>query len=208
MKDDKTPRNWPEGVRYLKECDWSTAIPKDVKEFYCPRLWPVRNHPTTPSATKTVFRDHLSDVAKGPSRNVKITAIVEDGHPAQGQCGLVAASNLAPRQLLLDYIGCVHGPSTASTTSDYIICLDRYTDLSIDAEKAGNEARFINDFRGTGKKHNVEFEPYRCPKSGQIRMGVWVLNRKIMKGEELLVTYGKGFWQNRGLFDEKHFDSS
>lgn len=43
-----------------------------------------------------------------------------------------------------------------SQTSDYVLRLG--DGVSVDAEKMGNEARFLNDFRNTGKKPNVQFE--------------------------------------------------
>ncbi|TPX53769.1 hypothetical protein PhCBS80983_g06169 [Powellomyces hirtus] len=100
---------------------------------------------------------------------------------------------------VLDYIGQVHLAATASTTSDYILSFDRVTGLSVDAAQAGNEGRFINDFRGVAAKPNVEFETYRDAKTGEVKMGVWVGGKEIRKGEELCVSYGKGFWKERGL---------
>ena len=69
----------------------------------------------------------------------------------------------------------------------------------MDALKAGNEARMINDYRGIGKKPNVEF----VIREGQVkgvrvkRMGVSVLAADIDKGAELLLSYGKGYWAAR-----------
>jgi hypothetical protein len=77
-----------------------------------------------------------------------------------------------------------------------------YVTLSIDANNPGNEARMINDFRGIAKAPNVEFKLYRHPTNvaPKIRMGVFVLpGREIQAGEEILLSYGKGFWTARGL---------
>lgn len=65
----------------------------------------------------------------------------------------------------------------------------------MDAAKGGNEARFVNDYRGVGERANVEFENRRV--GGQMRIAVMVGPREIKKGEELLVSYGKGFWDGR-----------
>jgi hypothetical protein len=62
--------------------------------------------------------------------------------------------------------------------------------LLCDAEKMGNEARFINDFHGTSKNPNVRFERRVDEVSGEVRLGIHVQKRKIRKGEELLITYG------------------
>ncbi|KAJ4293951.1 hypothetical protein N0V88_005465 [Collariella sp. IMI 366227] len=45
----------------------------------------------------------------------------------------------------------------------YDLWLDRDGDLAVDAARMGNEARFVNDYRGVpgrnGKKANAEFKP-------------------------------------------------
>jgi SET domain-containing protein len=87
-----------------------------------------------------------------------------------------------------------------SKTSDYTMSFVRNMphceDLVIDAELIGNEARHINDYRGVAEKPNAEFKNYR-DSNGKVRVGVWVLNEKIKKGSEILVSYGKGFWKAR-----------
>lgn len=80
---------------------------------------------------------------------VKVCKITDPKHPAFGQCGLFAAVNLKPKEWILDYVGHVQMGDKSSQTSDYVLRFD--DGLAIDAEKMGNEARFINDFRGTGK---------------------------------------------------------
>ncbi|KAH6617827.1 hypothetical protein B0J18DRAFT_446029 [Chaetomium sp. MPI-SDFR-AT-0129] len=121
-------------------------------------------------------------------------------------------------------------------TSDYDLWIDRESDLAVDAARAGNEARFINDYRGvpgpdqrhqygnsnsnfkTKKqkrddqkakaKANAEFRTVWDPRTGERGMAVFVLpaGKKatgrarvvgIARGEEVLVSYGRGFWQGR-----------
>ncbi|KAK4145203.1 uncharacterized protein C8A04DRAFT_35925 [Dichotomopilus funicola] len=114
-------------------------------------------------------------------------------------------------------------------TSDYDLWIDRESDLAVDAARAGNEARFINDYRGvpgpdqhvnsnfkTKKqkkddqrtKANAEFRTVWDPRTGERGMAVFVLpaGKKatgrartvgITRGEEVLVSYGRGFWQGR-----------
>jgi hypothetical protein len=47
-----------------------------------------------------------------------------------------------------------------------------------------DHCRFINDFHGTGKMPNVRFETY-VDERGELRLGVFVLKRKIKKGDEV-----------------------
>lgn len=117
------------------------------------------------------------------------------------------------RRAHLEYIGHIHGPAAtgtdAATTgshehSDYDLSLDRYVGLGIDADRMGNEARFINDYRGVRERPNAEFREMWVPTrgAGERAMGVWVLGGKgrekgIRKGEEICVSYGRGFWGAR-----------
>ena len=127
-------------------------------------------------------------------KNIAIRVIDDKMHPACGQRGLFAARKLPPHSYIIDYIGEVHTDTMLSQTSDYTLTFR--DGLSIDGERAGNEARFVNDYRGVAVRANVEFS-FRD--DSRTAMGFRVLGREIAKGEELLVSYGKGFWSARGL---------
>ena len=127
-----------------------------------------------------------------PSRKVKVQPIAEDeDHPAAGQFGLFAAQTLSPGEHVLDYIGCVSTEEHTNVDSQYVACLA--PGLLCDAEKFGNEARFTNDFHGTRKNPNVRFERRVDEDTGEHRLGIFVLKRKIKKGEELLISYGHNY---------------
>jgi hypothetical protein len=70
------------------------------------------------------------------------------------------------------------------------------TSVGIDATSMGNEARFVNDFRGIAKKPNAIFIDERTL-SGELAMCIWSSGEKIQKGEEILVSYGKSWWKSR-----------
>ena len=65
----------------------------------------------------------------------------------------------------------------------------------------------INDFRNTVhmpplvNPHRTRPPPAHPCRSerGDVRMAVWAGPRGIKKGEEILVSYGKGYWAARGL---------
>jgi hypothetical protein len=116
----------------------------------------------------------------------------------------------------LQYLGEIHSSSTSSPTSkpdsktdshsnsDYDLSLDRDHGIGIDADKGGNEARFINDYRGIAEKPNAEFKEIWDARKKERGMGVWVLpegksgkGKGVRKGEEILVSYGRGFWGAR-----------
>lgn len=208
------PKNWPATIPYL------------TKPIYSPTLTPTHlcSLRTKPETALEVLPKEAHP-PKGHSPLVKITSITDPKHPANGQAGLFAVRDLKPGSFILEYLGVIHASPPSSEDegegegegekkgdphahSDYDLSLDRYLNLAIDAAKVGNEARFINDYRGIADRPSAEFREIWHPareRTGERGMGVWVLpvgksgNGKggIRKGEEILVSYGKGFWGAR-----------
>ncbi|KAJ3274249.1 hypothetical protein HDV01_003322 [Terramyces sp. JEL0728] len=177
-KSMSKPKCWPADIKYLTENEWDNP----------PLLY------TSPSVTDKDITLHDSTIS-GPCKLVKITQIADESHPAYPAFGLFSTSAIPPKTLILNYIGVVRAGDEASQTSDYILHFDG--DYSVDAEFAGNEGRYVNDFRGISDKPNVKFQLHKN-KRGRVNMGIWSI-AKIPKGKELTVTYGKGFWQQRGI---------
>ncbi|EHK99733.1 hypothetical protein M7I_4413 [Glarea lozoyensis 74030] len=133
-----------------------------------------------------------------------------------GQSGLFASMDLKPGTFILQYLGEIHcspdprhsnpedNIADTHSTSNYDLSLDRELGIGVDADKAGTEARFINDYRGVAERPNAEFKEIWDERRGERGMGVFVLpegrkgkNKGIRKGEEILVSYGRGFWGAR-----------
>lgn len=144
----------------------------------------------------------------GPYTNVRITPVSDAAHPAHGQHALVAHQHLSPGAFILPYMGYVHDNTDVDEHSDYDLSLDREREISVDATEMGNEARFINDYRGISTAPNAEFRDIYMDIGGgtvEKRVGVFVLSagksgkraKGIGKGQEILVSYGKGFWAGR-----------
>ncbi|CAJ2504702.1 Uu.00g120960.m01.CDS01 [Anthostomella pinea] len=176
MGKDAAPKNWPASIPYLSQASSSPHITEAQHSS-------LR---TRPVDLATEIPSHLP---RGPSPLVKITLINTPSHPAKGQAGLFAARHLSPGSLIVPYY-------------------DRDAGLAVDAEKAGNEARFVNDYRGIAERPNAEFRESWDVRSRQICMAVFVLPASknavkkgdgpgIAKGDEILVSYGKGFWGKR-----------
>lgn len=189
------PKGWPDGIRYL----WAPSYSKRLGKCKLDAL--LLSKPGLSSAN-TVF------TTRGPYTNVKITPIASTSHPAHGQYGLYATQHLPPDSFILPYLGYVHDQTDLDETSDYDLSLDRELGLGVDASKMGNEARFINDYRGISAGPNAEFRDVLVDVGFGIvekRTGVFVLNsgksgkraKGIGRGEEILVSYGKGFWAER-----------
>lgn len=68
--------------------------------------------------------------------------------------------------------------------------------MQVDAACMGNEARFINDYRGIKPKPNAIFKEGRSS-WGELRMSIWSDSEVIRKGDEILVSYGKSWWRAR-----------
>jgi len=190
------PKHWPSNVYWL------------IRPFYSKII---------ASSAYDSFREvdengprHLEKTPPGRCTLVNIACITNPSHPACGQYGLFAAQNLLPDTYIISYIGFVHTAQESDPDSDYDLSLDRDLGISIDATKMGNEARMINDYRGVRDQGpNAEFRDvwYQAPGLIEKRTAVYVLSagksgkraKGITKGEEILVSYGKGFWNERRM---------
>lgn len=229
------PKNWPQGIVYLGSPAYSPRLSKA-------QLQAIKQRP----ADNPDLADIPQDLKRGPCPLVNITPISDPAHPACGQYGLFAARDLNPGTLIIPYLGEVHpggAPASCSTPaaagslasgggggggaadqhakSDYDLWLDHDADVAVDAARMGNEARFVNDYRGVpGKSRpNAEFREVWDRRRRERGMAFFVLpapkrakagghqvkgggggnggSGGIAKGEEILVSYGKGFWGKR-----------
>lgn len=149
----------------------------------------------------------------GPFGNVKITPVSDATHPAHGQHALFANQPLPPDSFILPYLGYTHDQTDTDEASDYDLSLDRELGIGVDASSMGNEARFINDYRGVATAPNAEFRDMYVDignNKAEKRVGVFVLSagksgkraKGISRGQEILVSYGKGFWTERQTAEE------
>jgi hypothetical protein len=189
------PKDWPQEIVYLRTPCYSKKLADDDLRAL---ILPQAQMPENEQLRRT----------KGPYANVKITKISSTTHPANGQYGLFAAQNLSPDTFILPYLGYVHDQSDTDEASDYDLSLDRDYGVGVDASRMGNEARFINDYRGVADAPSAEFRDiYVDIGQGKVekRIGVFVLSagksgkraKGIPKGMEILISYGKGFWSAR-----------
>ena len=265
------PANWPATLPFLSRPLYHASITtSDLQTLHTPSA------STHPNDEPLVIP--LSLLPPTPNPAVSVRQITHSTHPAYGQCGLFAAENLAPGTLVCLYTGLVYSSTEADRheRSDYDLSLCKELGVSIDAEKGGNEGRFVNDYRGVPvfciddsgvsknerekqrkAEANVEFKEIWVKRSRRDRrdrqilmkedgemdnsktayviqrennaqamaeradpkdkewygpfercMAIFVLTagqkvgtkraRGVRKEEELLVSYGKGFWSNRG----------
>ncbi|KAG8457061.1 hypothetical protein KFE25_004372 [Diacronema lutheri] len=179
---------WPARVRFAVDLEWPAGPDgAALRAQYEPRGPRVRK--------------------RRPCARVRVERIDEPAHPACGQCGLFAAVPLPCGARACDYVGTVRAPPpdgppvacapAAADKSDYELDFGAHSELSLDAHIVGNEGRFLNDFRNTGRPPNVEFR-LRADRAGALRQGIFVsAKRGVEAGDELLVSYGKPYWRAR-----------
>lgn len=192
------PNGWPKDIVYLNASKYSPKVQKAQLEA-------IR------SPQESLPKGLVLSLPFKPSSLVCIQSIQDPKHPAFGQHGLFASKDLAPDSFIVAYLGLTHSNDTEDTnaSSDYDLSLDREAGVSVDAMAMGTEARFINDYRGVREKGpNAEFRDIWLDVEdgvGEKAIGVFVLSAGkagkwkdgIKKGEEIAVSYGKGFWQGR-----------
>ena len=173
---------WPSSCVYLTSLVWGDDVrrAKDVYKKY----------------KRSADGKHVEASAAATKRNVRWQLITDERHPAKGEYGLFAQRKLERGEHVIDYLGLVTLKGNESKTSDYTASFGDDNELALDAERMGNEARMINDFRNTGRRANALFDQYRDA-AGDLKLGVFAGPHGIPKGDEVLVSYGKGFWENR-----------
>ena len=170
------PKGWPADVVHISASMYHSSVPKEII---------------------SQLRGTKPPQSVPPCPLVRIRKIDGAGHPARGQSGLFATKKIPPNTFILFYLGEVH--ADAREASDYDLSLFRTQEgisIGVDAQKMGNEARFINDYRGVAAKPNAIFKDVRT-EDGELRMSIWSATTEIKRGEEILVSYGKSWWKAR-----------
>ena len=205
---------WPKGVRRLRDYDWSsidakvqerhrwqrtTAAASD--ELSLSRICLNNNNKRKKSSSSSLRRPPIVCSSMTTSK-IKFCKISDKNHPAFGQFGAFASCTIKPGELIVEYLGVVKERTEQVDSSPY--ALSFAPGIVVDALEAGNEARFVNDARGTGKEQNACFKTYwrltsgggkkKNAKRAERRIGYFCCKTKIRRGEEILTRYGKGFW--------------
>ncbi|TPX32225.1 hypothetical protein SmJEL517_g04656 [Synchytrium microbalum] len=202
MTTKSLPKGWPvDGrVRYINENEFDKRIPREIIQHFL-RLPITAITITTTTSPQANLLDSLEiHAVEDVPKSVVIRPIAAQSHPANGQYGLFAAKKIAPYAHVLNYNGLVVLDEHASPTSDYCFRVNSF--LAIDAEFCGSQARFINDYRGVAQRANAEFKVFRDAKKGGVCVGVFSLKEGIGKGQEILLSYGKGFWKARAAVED------
>ncbi len=176
------PEHWPAETRFLTRSIPASNLPPQLKGKYCPST-------SSPERNRLYPQRLRIKIIKAPMT-----------HPALGQRGLFAPCKIAARTFVCDYIGIIHTESDADLNSNYDLSMCPHDGVAIDAAEMGGIARCINDYRDIRPRPNVEFknrEVIKMDGSVEVRTSVFTLKDEIKKGDELCLSYGKGFWKAR-----------
>eukprot|EP01120_Amphizonella_sp_Union-15-10_P008317 TRINITY_DN2978_c0_g1_i4.p1 TRINITY_DN2978_c0_g1~~TRINITY_DN2978_c0_g1_i4.p1 ORF type:complete len:334 (-),score=44.30 TRINITY_DN2978_c0_g1_i4:66-1067(-) len=148
---------------------------------------------------------HISDAALTALRNrhatlaslAEIRIIKDSNHPCNGERGLFAAKDLDEGIFLGEYTGTV---SWDQKTVNYSLYAMDFTHegskegfIKLDADRTGNELRFINDFHGISTSPNTLFRKVWVEQEMKV---LSVVTEPIKKGQEFTVDYGEQYWKN------------
>ena len=159
---------WPPDVCYTNDYVWGDDVTPNLRAQYQPK--PPRKRPARPC------RRTFGGVVDDPD------------HPACGENGLYAAVALAHGAWVIDYVGVICLGANEDRASDYVCDFGEHSELALDANRRGNEGRFVNDYRNTGLRANVEFRTRRDAR-GELRQGIFVCAKHgVAPGEELLIS--------------------
>ena len=128
---------------------------------------------------------------------VALLVVTDKSLPYCGQIGTFAAADIRTGTYIGEYAGRVFA-CDGSSESLYVAKYENSfeaeeTDLvRIDGLKVGNEMRYINDSRNTGRPVNVQF--ILAWIGGSLHLMVVAVN-DIAKGEEILIDYGEEYWE-------------
>ena len=125
---------------------------------------------------------------------------VKCDHPAYPGFGVRAKEFLEKGSNIGFYAGWLRKGSEAPDNA-YVFNLRE--DWVIDAGASGNVTRYINDYRGTGQKVNIDVleTVVKRERASEIPGVIFVAATDIKEGEELLFDYGPEYWAEKEVID-------
>jgi hypothetical protein len=108
--------------------------------------------------------------------------------------GLFAAKRFGPKQKVVRYSAKqVQRRPTSGSQYNLKVAKGKYLDAKSTQTHAG---RYINDPRGSGQRANARFgKQRRVYRADGRHMTPVFAQRAIKKGDEVLLSYGRGYWQ-------------
>lgn len=117
--------------------------------------------------------------------------------------GVFATAIIKEGQFIQEYTGVLHVPyvvkEDTSYTWDYPALSNNHNKLHLDSKYQGNEMRFVN--------HSDNPNAIRCILIGRDNLFhvCYVAKHEIQIGEQILVNYGKNYWNTRKIHQQLNF---
>lgn len=128
----------------------------------------------------------IKNMKKDCNTDVRIKKIEDKNSIVYGQYGLFAAKNFQKFDVLGQYTGEV---VSFSEGGKYVAYCDK---CNIDANKIGNEFRYINDYQNIAEEPNTTLRITYIDKKPRV---LFVVTKDIKEDEEILTYYGKDYWK-------------
>lgn len=111
-------------------------------------------------------------------------------HPLAGQLGLFAATSFQKYDIVGEYCGQVYDGDDGGEYATFLESReDRYA-LGVDAQREGNECRFINHYQGIAPEANVVMKVAYVEELPRVMI---VCTKDIKRNEELLLQYSDDY---------------
>eukprot|EP01129_Flabellula_baltica_P017424 TRINITY_DN9654_c0_g1_i1.p1 TRINITY_DN9654_c0_g1~~TRINITY_DN9654_c0_g1_i1.p1 ORF type:complete len:207 (+),score=26.71 TRINITY_DN9654_c0_g1_i1:47-667(+) len=190
--------------------DKQNPIRSDTEKY--PKLWPRTIFYTRGVVMDIMEAEHSEEVIPMMRSYFKLKKL-KPRHPGYNRghsLGLFATKFIKAGSILGEYTGVI----TFGDISDTRYCLESAFNASIDAKWAGNEMRFINDYRGVAECENTVFTTVSSWKrflpdgtsngsgillSDPNSHSVVKATQDIYPKEEILVDYGEGYCRSFGI---------
>lgn len=137
----------------------------------------------------SIPKQKKEEIRRMKPKGVEVRRLPKE-HFLSGQHGLFATEKFSRFDIIGEYVGVVVGDEV---NGHYVAALedkDNNMSLGVDAEKQGNEMRFINSYLNIGFKANVSMRTAYVETYPHI---VIVCTEDIEVGEEILLDYGDAY---------------
>ena len=217
--DSTPPPGWPTGVVYLTKPRLSPTFPAPLQPLLTPSASSSGKAVSRPVPHPAQLAIKTITTPGHPAQGQAGLFVKKKIGPNEllvPYLGVVHASFTRDPDIGLEDGASSPSPSPSPATgpdehaeSDYDLSLLRlssadprnpfpgyHISIGVDAARCGNAGRFVNDYRGIGTAANAEFRLGQA-ETGELRMEIWSLKSGVGKGDEILVSYGKGWWGAR-----------
>eukprot|EP01088_Endostelium_zonatum_P001637 TRINITY_DN11970_c0_g1_i1.p1 TRINITY_DN11970_c0_g1~~TRINITY_DN11970_c0_g1_i1.p1 ORF type:complete len:464 (+),score=120.54 TRINITY_DN11970_c0_g1_i1:190-1581(+) len=200
------PKNWPADVEYIifnvisfepeqLSSAWGVDLTSQQQQKILQRISPPKQPFPSFSSDLLHFSLNLLKQTVNPILGAEIRVVEDVRHPCYQSRGLFATRNWEAGEYIGPYAGEIRLDTIqrARYLANFgFIWKGETKTFVLDGEKKGNEARFINDFRGIGKEDNVVLETVNENKTSWLAVRV---ERPVRRGEEFLLDYGDAYWR-------------